>query len=110
MRKFLLALSAAVLMLAAPVAALSESDSFLGWGVVRAVGLIDRHVLIQNREGFELVIVDDDAAIRDARGAAMTLKDIPVGSEVEYAGRYWEGMTFAYSLRVNFGSMVVSAR
>jgi hypothetical protein len=110
MRKIFLAVFVALVMLAAPAAALSESDAFLGWGVVRAVGLIDRHVLVQNREGFEIVFVDEDAAIRDTHGAAMTLKDVPVGSEVEYAGRYWEGMTFAFSLRVSSGSIVVSAR
>jgi hypothetical protein len=109
MRKILLAGLVALAMLAGPAVALSD-DSFLGWGVVRAVGVIDRHLLVQNREGFEIVFVDDDAAIRDTRGAALTLKEVPVGSEIEYAGRYWEGMTFAFSLRVHSGSMVVSAR
>jgi len=77
---------------------------------VRAVGVSDRHLLLQNNEGYEMVIVDEDAAIRNGQGAPMLLENVPVGSEVEFAGRYWEGATFAFSLRINFGSLVVGAR
>lgn len=110
MRKLWLTMAVAILTLAAPAPAISDSDTFLGWGVVRAVGIVDRHMLVQNREGFEIVFVDDDAAIRDMRGDALTLKEIPLGAEVDYAGRTWEGMTFAFSLRVHSGSIVASVR
>jgi hypothetical protein len=111
MRKFFVTLFMAVAMLAAPAVALAEDfDSFYGWGVVRAVGINDRHLLLQNNEGYEMVIVEEDAAIRDGRGSPLVLEDLHAGSEVEFAGRHWEGATFAFSLRVNFGSMVVGAR
>jgi len=111
MRKFLVTLFLAVAMLAAPAAALAEDfDSFYGWGVVRAIGVGDRHLLLQSNEGYEMVIVEEDAAIRDGRGAPMLLQDLRVGSEVEFAGRHWEGTTFAFSLRVNFASLIVGAR
>jgi len=111
MRKFIISLALAAATLAAPSAVLSETfDTFYGWGVVRAVGSGDRHLLLQNSEGYEMVVVEEDAAIRNGQGVPMNLEDVRVGSEVEFAGRYWEGTTFAFSLRVNFNSMVVGSR
>ncbi len=112
MRKLFWAMIAAAVMLAAPAAAWSESDSgeFYGWGVVRAVGASDRHLLLQSNEGYELVVLEEDAAIRSSRGAPIAMTDIPVGAEVEYAGRTWEGTTFAFSIRVSASSIVVGAR
>ncbi len=99
---FLLAIFLAALA-ATPAAA---DDSFIGWGVVRGVGWVDGNLLLQNHEGFELVLLDADATVRDSGGAAMLLKDVPLGAEVEFMGKPWAGLTFAYSLRVNSRSLV----
>ena len=111
MRKLFITLFLAAAILAAPAVALAEDfDSFYGWGVVRAVGVADRHLLLQNNEGYEMVIVDEDAAIRNGQGAPLLLEDVRVGSEVEFAGRHWEGTTFAFSLRINAAALIVGAR
>src|SRR4051812_14867825 len=108
MRKFILTVALTALTLTAPAVALSESfDSFYGWGVVRAVAVNDRHLLLQNNEGFETVVLDEDAAIRNVKGAPLTVEDIAVGSEVEFAGRNRDGITVAFSLRINPGSLIV---
>ena len=100
---FLPVIFLAALAAATPAAA---DDSFIGWGVVRGVGWVDGNLLLQNEEGFELVLLDADATVRDSRGAALLLKDVPLGSEVEFVGTPWAGLTFAYSLRVNSRSLV----
>ena len=111
MKKVVVSLVLALMTLVAPAAALSETfDTFYGWGVVRAVGAGDRHLLLQSNEGYEMVFVEEDAAIRNGHGVPMNLDDVRVGSEVEFAGHYWQGATFAFSLRVNFNSLVVGAR
>ena len=100
---FLAAVVLAALAAATPVAA---DDLFIGWGVVRGVGWVDGNLLLQNNEGFELVVLDADATVRDSRGAAMLLKDVPLGSQVEFVGKPWAGLAFAYSLRVHSRSLV----
>jgi hypothetical protein len=75
---------------------------FLRWRIIRALGWADRNRLLQlqNEEGFELMIIGADVTIRDARGASMVPQDLPLGCEVEYAGRYGEGLNVARFLRV----------
>lgn len=98
-----LAIFLAALTVAGPVAG---EETFFGWGVVRGVGWVDGNLLLQNNEGFELVLLDADATVRDSRGGAMLLKDVPLGAEVEFVGQPWAGVTFAHSLRVSSKSLV----
>jgi hypothetical protein len=99
-RKFFLVVFLAVLTLAAPAAAY-DSEPFVGRGFIRAVRSIEGIVLLENEQGFELLNLDNDATIQDDKGASIALRDLPFGSEVEYRARYWEGLNFASSLRVN---------
>jgi hypothetical protein len=72
------------------------------WGIIRAVGWADRNLLLQlqNEEGFELVMLGDDATVQDTRGDAVAPGDLPLGSEVEYAGRTSSGLVLARLLRL----------
>lgn len=109
MRKFLSGLALALSLLAVPAAAF-DSDAFTGRGVVRAVRWIEGDVMLQTEDGFHLFAVEDDAAIRDAFGARVTLRDLVLGSEVEYTARYWQGLAFASSLRVRPRAFVLGAK
>ncbi|HEX9445071.1 MAG TPA: hypothetical protein VGA73_13180, partial [Candidatus Binatia bacterium] len=66
--------------------------------------------LVQGEDGFLLVLLEDDATVRDARGALIALSDLPLGSAVEYEARYWEGQAFATSLRMSAARLVIGAR
>jgi hypothetical protein len=110
MHKFFLAMCLAILMVAAPATAAFDSGPFEGRGIVRAIRSMDRLVLLENEEGFEFLNLTDDASIQDLNGASITLKNLPVGSQVEYTGQYWEGLNFARSLRVSSAALVISAR
>jgi hypothetical protein len=91
---------------AVPTAALDNSQPSFGWGRVLAVGSEDMNLLLQKRDGFALVILNDNAAIRDARGAPMALTEVVRGCDVEYVGKVWGGMTIVSSLRVSCNSLV----
>jgi hypothetical protein len=108
-RKFFLAVFLAVLTLAAPAVAY-DSEPFVGRGFIRAVRSIEGIVLLENEQGFELLNLDNDATIQDDKGASIALRDLPLGAEVQYTGRYWEGLNFALSLRLRPASLVVGAR
>jgi hypothetical protein len=108
-RKFFLVVFLAVLTLAAPAAAY-DSEPFVGRGFIRAVRSIEGIVLLENEQGFELLNLDNDATIQDDRGASIALRDLPIGAEVEFTGRYWEGLNFALSLRITSVSLVISTR
>ena len=102
--RFLFVFFTAVL-LAAPAAAF-ESEPFTGRGVVRAVRWIEGDVMLQSEDGFILVAVDENAAVRDSYGAPIALRDLPMGAEVEYVAHYWQGLAFAASLRMTRPIMV----
>jgi hypothetical protein len=100
-RKVFLTVFLTALALASPAAAAYDSDPFLGRGILRAIRWMDRNIVIENADGFEILGVDHDATIRDAYGTSVELRDLPLGCEVEYVGQYWEGLNFARSLRVS---------
>jgi len=108
-QKFLLTIGLA-LMMVAPASAAFDSDPFFGRGIVRGVRSIERCVMIENDQGFELLNLDEDATVQDVQGASIALRDLPLGSEIEYTSRYWEGLNFVLSLRVSPTSLVISAR
>jgi hypothetical protein len=108
-RKFFLSVCLTTVLLAAPVAAF-DSGPFAGRGIVRAIRSMDFLVLLENEDGFEFLNLTDDASIKDLGGAAIALRDLPVGSQVEYSGQYWEGLNFAHSLRIRSAALVISAR
>jgi hypothetical protein len=110
MRRVVSAIFLAGLMLATPAAASFDSEPFLGRGVVRAVRWIEGDVMLQSEDGFHLVLVDDDAGILNAFGAPIALRDLPLGSAIEYVGQYWEGLIFASSVKVSAAPLAVSAR
>jgi len=105
----ILALLALVLVLFAAPAAAFDSENFAGRGVVRAVRWIEGDVMLQTEDGFHLFAVDEDATIRDAFGARAALRDIPLGSAVEYTARYWQGLALASSLRVRPKTFMLGA-
>jgi hypothetical protein len=110
MHKFFSAMCLATLLLATSGSAAFDSGPFAGRGIVRAVRSIDGIVLLENEQGFELLNLDEDATVQDSQGASIALRDLPLGSHVEYTGRYWQGLNFARSLRVSPASLVISAR
>ncbi|HTM08465.1 MAG TPA: hypothetical protein VL754_08760 [Verrucomicrobiae bacterium] len=87
------------LLIAAPAAGF-ETEPFTGRGVIRAVRWIEGDVMLQNDDGLMLVALDENAALRDSYGAPITLRELPMGAEVEYIARYWQGLAFAVSLRM----------
>jgi hypothetical protein len=107
--KLFSALCLAALLLATSAAAF-DSGPFAGRGIVRAVRSIEGIVLLENDQGFELLNLDEDATVQDSQGASIALRDLPLGTHVEYTGRYWQGLNFARSLRVSPVSLVISAR
>jgi hypothetical protein len=109
MHKFYSTICLAILMVAAPAAAF-DSGPFAGRGLVRAVRLIDGTVMLENDQGFELLNLDENTTVQDAQGVFIALRDLPLGSKVEYIGRYWQGLSFAQSLRVSPAALVISAR
>ena len=84
-----------------------ETEAFTGRGVIRAVRWIEDEVMLQNEDGFMLVALDENAALRDSYGTPIALRELPMGAEVEYVARYWQGLAFAVSLRMT-RSVVVS--
>jgi len=109
MRKLLAIVFLAALLGAAPAAGY-DSDAFVGRGVVRAVRPIEGDVLLQNGWGFRLLLLAKDAKIHDAYGAAIELRDLQLGVEVDFVGEYWEGTTLASFLRVRAPEAFASAR
>ena len=91
---------------AAPATAWDNAHSSFGWGKVLAVGSEDMNLLLQKRDRFALVILNDNAVIRDARGAPMALTEVVRGCDVEYVGQPWGGMTIVSSLRVSCNPLV----
>jgi hypothetical protein len=100
---FLITVLTAVLI--ASAAAAYDSNPFHGFGIIRGVASGEMNIVIQNADGFQILVVEHEATIRDAYGASIALRDLPLGSEVEIIGRYWEGLVFALSLRVSSGSV-----
>lgn len=109
MNKFFLAMCLAILMVAAPAAAF-DSGPFEGRGILRAIRSMDRLVLLENEDGFEFLNLTEDASIQNLNGASISLRDLPLGSQIEYTGQYWEGLNFARSLRVSPAALVIGAR
>jgi hypothetical protein len=109
MKNLLLAFCLMALLLAAPAAAF-DSGPFTGRGIVRAIRSIDRLVVLENEDGFDFLNLTEDASISGLGGATIALRDLPVGSQVEYTGQYWEGLNFALSLSVRPAAFVISAR
>jgi hypothetical protein len=97
------------LLLGTPAAAF-DSGPFTGRGIVRGIRSMDRLVVLENEDGFDFINLTDDASITDLGGAMIALRDVQVGSQVEYTGQYWEGLNFALSLSVKPAAFVVSAR
>ncbi|MGH7767161.1 MAG: hypothetical protein ACREQP_06875 [Candidatus Binatia bacterium] len=108
--KFFLAMCLAILMVAVPAAAAFDSGPFEGRGILRAIRSMDRLVVLENEDGFEFLNLTEDASIQDLNGASISLRDLPLGSQVEYSGQYWQGLNFASTLRVSPASLVISAR
>jgi hypothetical protein len=86
---------------AVPTAALDNSQTTFGWGIVQAVGWEENNLLLRKRDLFALVILNADATIRDARGAPVALRHVLRGCAVEYVGEPWKGITFTSSLRLS---------
>lgn len=109
MRKFLAIVLLGSLIAAAPAAGY-DSDAFVGRGVVRAVRSVEGDILLQNNWGFRLIVLASDGEIHDAYGAALELRDLPLGVEVDFVGEYWEGTTLASFLRIRAPEVLASVR
>jgi opacity protein-like surface antigen len=109
-KKLLIAMCLAALTAATLATAAYDSGPFAGRGVVRAIRWMDRLVVLENEHGIEFLNLDDNASVQDHSGAAITLRDLTLGAEVEYTGRYWEGLNFAHTLRISPRPLVISAR
>lgn len=79
-------------------AAMSQRVS--GQGVVVAVGWQGGTLLLENSEGFPLLVLDVAANIRDPLGIIRVLGDFQVGDVVEYWAESFKGMLLAQELRV----------
>lgn len=110
MWRFFSAIFLAGLMIAAPAMATFDSEPFVGRGVVRAVRSVEGDILLQWEDGFQLVLVEDDAALHDAYGEPMALRDLPPGATIEFVLRYWKGVAFLSSLRVTPRPQIAGVR
>jgi hypothetical protein len=87
----LFSLVACVAILGAAVTS-SIADERADWGRVVSTNWEDSTLLLQNENGFQLVVVDAAAEIRSAGNAPITLSDIQAGDRVDYEVAGWAGM------------------
>src|SRR5262249_50636613 len=69
-------------------------------GVVVAVGVQQRTLLLETREGYILAAVDPDASIDSPFSGTKILGDLPIGDVIEYRAESFGGMLIMRELHV----------
>ena len=97
MRQMMTAMTAALMLLASPVAA---QPAMRHVATVVAATWEDGSLLLRTDADFSVLVIRSETLVRDVRGRVAKLEHLRPGDRVEYSNERWAGMAFASHVRV----------